>query len=155
MVDFSELTDISSWIFCLISGKIRKYSQPTRQAWPCSSDCLIPWRSPLLQTAGEESWHGETDSDSTVLGKKEIRRHRRRPGQVCTWLFMKAGNTIYFIQGGGEEREGFLLLLLWTDITRCSTKPACLSRHILSSRRIWGSDPCWSARNLWDGKRES
>lgn len=26
--DFSELTDISSSIFCLISGKIRKYSQP-------------------------------------------------------------------------------------------------------------------------------
>lgn len=26
--DFSELTDISSSVFCLISGKIRKYSQP-------------------------------------------------------------------------------------------------------------------------------
>lgn len=43
--DFSELTDISSSIFCLISGKIRKYSQPRPPALAFHS--LIAQATPL------------------------------------------------------------------------------------------------------------
>lgn len=57
--DFSELTDISSSIFCLISGKIREYSQPRppgpRSPKSYEAEDLIPL-SPFVREEAAAAW---------------------------------------------------------------------------------------------------